>query len=767
MADDNAHQPKDLPHSPGPAGGWGSMKGIASIYGETWASSGALDSLRRLNKPKGVMCMSCAWPKPANYSAFEFCENGAKATLWELTKDRCTPEFFAAEGHTLAELREWSDHELEKSGRLTHPMKYDPASDRYVPIDWDTAFAEIGTTLRDLPREDVVFYASGHAGLEASYLYALLARAYGNNNLPQSSNMCHETTSVGLTKVIGSPVGTVTFEDLAETDCYFYFGQNPGTNSPRFLHNLKDLKDRGGKIVTFNPVIEQGLVSFVDPQNPLEMMTGKETIISDQYHQLKAGGDVAAILGLCKVVVEADDAAQAEGRREVIDHDFIKQHTTGFDEFIACCRDAQWSDIENASGLTESALRDAAQVYIEAEKTIGVYGMGFTQHTHGALNIAMMVNLLLLKGNIGRPGTGCCPVRGHSNVQGQRTVGIAEKAHLVPLDKLKQLFDFDPPTKDGMHIVDAVQGLIEGKVRGFFSLGGNLVRAVPDQKRMEKGWASQDLVVMVSTKLNRSHLYPGKAAYILPCLGRSEVDQQATGNQVVTSEDSFSMINGSVGHRLPASEHLKSELAIVTGIAKATLDSNPKLKWDDWTGDYSLVRDLIEATYPDDFHDFNERMFQPGGFWRGNPAAERLWKTDSGKAVITTPPQLDSLGFEDKPGRYRLITLRSNDQFNTTIYGHSDRFRGIEGTRDVVMMNPDDIAKAGLSDGDTVRLVTDYDGDDVERKLGGLKLVAYKLPRGTIAGYYPECNVLVPITHHDQISKTPASKSIPVRIEAV
>jgi len=337
----------------------------------------------------------------------------------------------------------------------------------------------------------------------------------------------------------------------------------------------------------------------------------------------------------------------------------------------------------------------------------------------------------------------------------------------VPLDKLKQLFDFDPPTKDGMHIVDAVQGLIEGKVRGFFSLGGNLVRAVPDQKRMEKGWASQDLVVMVSTKLNRSHLYPGKAAYILPCLGRSEVDQQATGNQVVTSEDSFSMINGSVGHRLPASEHLKSELAIVTGIAKATLDSNPKLKWDDWTGDYSLVRDLIEATYPDDFHDFNERMFQPGGFWRGNPAAERLWKTDSGKAVITTPPQLDSLGFEDKPGRYRLITLRSNDQFNTTIYGYSDRFRGIQGTRDVVMMNPDDIAKAGLSDGDTVRLVTDYDGDDVERKLGGLKLVAYKLPRGTIAGYYPECNVLVPITHHDQISKTPASKSIPVRIEAV
>ena len=666
----------------------------------------------------------------------------------------------------MTQLHDRSDHELEKSGRLTHPMKYDAATDRYVAIEWDEAFAEIGATLRELPRDDVVFYASGHAGLEASYLYALLARAYGNNNLPQSSNMCHETTSVGLTKVIGSPVGTVTFDDLAETECYFYFGQNPGTNSPRFLHNLKDLKDRGGKIVTFNPVIEQGLVSFVDPQNPLAMMTGKETIISDQYHQVKSGGDVAALLGLCKVVVEADDKAQKAGAREVIDHEFIAQHTTGFDDFIACCRDAQWADIEQASGLTETALRDAAQVYIEAEKVIGVYGMGFTQHTHGALNIAMLVNLLLLKGNIGRPGTGCCPVRGHSNVQGQRTVGIAEKAHLVPLDKLKELFDFDPPTKDGMHVVDAVQGLIDRKVRGFISLGGNLVRAVPDQKRMEEGWASQDLVVMVSTKLNRSHLYPGKQAYILPCLGRSEVDEQASGNQAVTSEDSFSMINGSVGHRPPASEHLKSELAIVTGIAEATLDPNPKLKWDAWTGDYALVRDLIEATYPDDFHDFNKRMFEAGGFWRGNPAAQRVWKTDSGKAVITTPPQLTSLGFEDRPGRYRLLTMRSNDQFNTTIYGYSDRFRGIEGTRDVVLMNPDDIAEAGLTDGDTVRLVSDYDGDTVERHLGGLKLVAYKLPRGTIAGYYPECNVLVPITHHDELSKTPASKSVPVRIEA-
>lgn len=767
MTKDTTDDMNDLPHAPGPAGGWGSMKGIASIYAATSASPGALDSLRRLNKPKGVMCVSCAWPKPANYSAFEFCENGAKATLWELTSDRCGPEFFAGEGHTVTALREWSDHELEKSGRLTHPMKYDAASDRYVAVAWDDAFAEIGAILRDLPREDVVFYASGHAGLEASYLYALLARAYGNNNLPQSSNMCHETTSVGLTKVIGSPVGTVTFADLDETDCYFFFGQNPGTNSPRFLHNLKDVKDRGGRIVTFNPVIEQGLVSFVDPQNPLAMVTGKETIISDQYHQVRSGGDIAAILGLCKVVVEADDKARAAGWNAIIDHDFVAEHTTGFDQFVACCRAADWADIERASGLTEAALRDAAMVYIQAEKVIGVYGMGFTQHAHGALNIAMLVNLLLLRGNIGRPGTGCCPVRGHSNVQGQRTVGIAEKAHLVPLDRLKALFDFDPPTKDGMHLVDAVQGMIGGRVRGVVSLGGNLVRAVPDQKRMEQGWASQDLTVMVSTKLNRSHLFPGKAAYILPCLGRAEVDLQATGHQTITSEDSFSMINGSVGHRPPASDHLKSELAIVAGIAKATLDPNPKMKWDEWTGDYSLVRDLIEATYPDDFRDYNKRMYQPGGFYRGNAAAQRIWKTDSGKAVFTAPSQLSAHGFADTPGRYSLLTMRSNDQFNTTVYGYSDRFRGIEGTRDVVLMNPADIAQEGLADGDIVKLVTDYDGDDIERVLGGLTLVAYNLPRGTIGGYYPECNVLVPITHHDEMSKTPASKSVPVRIEAM
>ena len=754
----------DLPHATGPSGGWGSMKGMAQISGKARPTPAALKSIGRMNKPRGVMCVSCAWPKPAKHSAFEFCENGAKATLWELTSDRCTPEFWQDDAHTVSALREWKDHDLEMTGRLTHPLRYDAATDRYQAVSWREAYDAIGEALQPLSPESAVFYASGHAGLEASYLYALLARAYGNNNLPQSSNMCHETTSVGLTKVIGSPVGTIVWEDLAETDAFFFFGQNPGSNSPRFLHPLKDLKDRGGKIVTFNPVIEQGLVSFLDPQSPAAMLTGKETKISDQYHQLKAGGDVAAILGLCKCVVEADDSAHAEGKATVIDHAFVEQHTIGFDDFIQSCRAADWAEIEQESGLTEAALREAADVYIKADKVIGVYGMGLTQHTHGALNIAMLVNLLLLRGNIGRAGAGCCPVRGHSNVQGQRTVGIAEKAKLVPLDKLQKLFGFDPPTEDGMNIVEAVEGLFAGKVRAFISLGGNLVRAVPDQKRMEQAWAQQDLTVMISTKLNRSHLFPGKQAYILPCLGRFETDEQLTGNQSVTTEDSFSMINASIGEREPVSDMVRSELAIVAGIAKATLPAMPGLKWDAWTADYALVRDLIEHTYPEDFRDYNKRMYDAGGFYRGNGAHERIWNTPEGKAVFTTPGQLNSLGFQDAPGRYRLITLRSNDQFNTTIYGYSDRLRGLEGSRDILLMCPEDMAEVGLTDKQTVTLVTDVD-DGHDRRLEGLTLTAYKLPRGTIAGYYPECNVLMPIGHHDQLSKTPASKSIPVRIE--
>ena len=752
----------DIVEGKGPAGGWGSLKGIASISIESSASPSAVDTLRRMNKPGGLMCPSCAWPKPKNYSAFEFCENGAKAVMWELTRDRCTPAFW--ETHTVQQLRTWTDHELEKTGRLTHPLRYNPQSDRYEEVDWESAFKDIAANLNALDPESAVFYASGHAGLEASYLYALMARLHGNNNLPQSSNMCHETTSVGLSKVIGSPVGTIIWEDLEQADAFFFFGQNPGTNSPRFLHPLRDAKKRGGKIVTFKPIIEQGLVAFVDPQNPIDMTTGRQTKISDQYHQLSSGGDVAAIMGICKHVIEADKAAQRNGSKRIIDVAFIDEHTQGFDSFLSSVEAAQWNHIEAGSGLTRQALLDAADVYMKAERVIGVYGMGLTQHTHGSVNVGMLVNLLMLRGNIGRLGAGVCPVRGHSNVQGQRTVGIAEKASLIPMDKLRQLFDFNPPLKDGVNIVEMVEGLIAGSVKASICLGGNLLRAVPDQRRMEESWAQQNLTVMVSTKLNRSHVFPGKSAYILPCLGRAEVDEQASGPQAVSTEDSFSMISGSTGHRSPASEHLKSELAIVTGIARALLPDNPNVKWEEWTADYSLVRDLIEQTYPDDFGEFNKRMFEPGGFYRGIAAHERIWKTPEKKALFTTPERLTSLGFDTKPGRYSLLTMRSNDQFNTTIYGYSDRFHGIEGTRDVLLMNPDDIERAGLSVGDRVQMITDLD-DGVDRRLGGLVLTPYRIPVGTVASYYPECNVLVPVSHHDQLSKTPGSKSVPVRIE--
>ncbi|MBU2755061.1 FdhF/YdeP family oxidoreductase [Acidithiobacillus sp. CV18-2] len=745
----------NLPKSP--AGGWGSVEGIVHIYGESWATPAALETLARLNKPGGSMCTSCAWPKPVNYHPFEFCENGAKAILWDTTSARCTPRFWKS--HTVTELRSWSDHQLEKTGRLTAPLRYDREQDRYVEVSWDEAYSAIGQTLHRLPREQVVFYASGHAGLEASYLYALLARVYGNNNLPQSSNMCHETTSVGLKRVIGSPVGTVIWEDLAEADCFFFFGQNPGVNSPRFLHPLKDAKKRGAKVITFNPVREQGLVAFVDPSSVSDMLSGHETQISDQYHQLRAGSDIAALTGLCKAVLEADETQGGT----VIDHAFLAEHTHGFEDFFDFLRATSWATICAETGLSEDALRAAAAVYMAAERVIGVYGMGLTQQVHGSTNVGMLVNFLLLRGNIGRPGAGCCPVRGHSNVQGQRTVGIAEKAALVPMDKLRALFDFEPPQKDGMHIVEVGEALLRGEVAATISLGGNLLRAMPDIARLQEVWPQQQLTVTVSTKLNRSHLYPGKASYILPCLSRVEIDEQATGNQTVTIEDSFSMIHPSIGHREPASPQLRSELAIVAGIAKATLDPNPKLCWDDWQADYGQVRDLIAATYPEDFHDFNARIQKPGGFWRVNAARERVWKTPSGKAEFTLPERLNALDFADAPGRYRLITLRSNDQFNTTVYGYSDRFRGIEGTRDVLLMNAADIADAGLRPGQKVSLLGDA-ADEVERRVDGLELVSFEIPRGTVAGYYPELNPLIPISEHDKLSKTPASKGIAVRL---
>ena len=748
-------------HYTGAEGGWGSLRGIGETILRERPSPGALDTLRRQNKVKGFMCVSCAWTKPAKPHTFEFCENGAKATLWELTSRRCTPEFFAE--HTVTELKGWKDHDLEQQGRLTHPMRFDPETDKYVPCAWDEAFAAIGAELKALDPGSAVFYASGRASLETSYLYALFGRLYGHNNLPDSSNMCHETTSVGLKKVIGSPVGTCVLADFDLCDAIFFFGQNPGTNSPRLLHPLQEAVKRGCRIVTFNPIREKGLEVFKNPQSPLEMLTRKETQISCLYLQVKAGGDIAAIMGMIKHVLAAEEKRWEEEKIHVLDVDFIAQHTAGFEELKAKADATSWEEVERESGLPRADIEEAAQVYVEAPRAIAMYGMGLTQHVHGFENLATLTNLWLLRGNIGRDGTGISPVRGHSNVQGQRTVGISEKPKLVPLDKYAEQFGFEPPREEGMNTVKACEKILSGEVKAFIGLGGNFVRAIPEREMMEAAWTNLRLTVQIATKLNRSHLINGKVAYLLPCLGRSEEDEQETGAQAVTMEDSLSCIHGSLGKNKPASKDLKSEVAIVAGMAKATLAPNPKVKWDEWTGDYAKIRDLIAETYPEEFHDFNDRVFTPGGFYRGNSARERVWKTESGKAQFTVPKSMRSVGFDDAPGRYRLITLRSNDQFNTTIYGYSDRLRGIEGTRDVLLMNPDEIERAGLKEGQVVGLASDA-GDGVERHVGGLTVTPFLLPDGCLGAYYPEMNPLIPLWYHDEESKTPAAKGVPVRI---
>lgn len=746
-----------------PAGGWGSVGDVGQALGGQGVVLKDTRLLLKQNKPDGFACVSCAWAKPADPHPFEFCASGAKATAWETTSKSIGRDFFAR--HTLTELEAWSDHDLEDQGRLTEPLRYDAASDKYRPVDWDVAFAEIGAYLRGYDRKKVVFYASGRASLETSYMYQLLARMYGNNNLPDSSNMCHESTSVGLQKTIGVGVGTVGLNDFRHTDCILFFGQNVGVNSPRMLHQLQEARERGVPVITFNPLRERGLVSFTNPQSPLEMITGHETVISTQYHQVKPGGDTAAIMGICKTIFALDDLARDSGAQRVIDVAFIQEHTHGFAEFERAVRACGWDAIERESGLARAALEQAADVYCKAGAAMGVYGMGLTQHRNGVQNVTMMVNLLLLRGNIGKPGAGICPVRGHSNVQGQRTVGITEKPELAPLDQLKEQYGFEPPRDEGLATVDACQAILKGELHAFIGLGGNFLRAVPETRLMEAAWRALPLTVQVATKLNRNHVIHGQAAYLLPCLGRIEIDRQQTGPQAVTVEDSTSCMHGSRGMAEPAAPTLLSEPAIVAGIAKATLAPNPRVDWDAWVADYATIRDAIETTFPEIFRDFNARMWTPGGFRKPLGAAERIWKTDSGKAEFTVPDALPGdPDMEGGAGVLRLFTIRSDGQFNTTIYSNDDRFRGVHGSRMVLFMGQADMARHGLAQGDLVALRTQAD-DGVERRVGGLQIVPYDVPAGCIAGYYPECNPLIPLWHHAKESKVPAAKAIDVVLE--
>lgn len=745
------------------AGGWGSLKEVSTVLLDQDAVLHGMRALPRQNKPEGFACVSCSWAKPADPHAMEFCENGAKATAWELTAKRAAPDFFLQ--HTVRELESWTDFELESIGRLTKPLRYDAASDKYLAVSWDEAFTDIGADLRSMDVESVVFYASGRASLETSYMYQLLARMYGNNNLPDSSNMCHETTSVALPRSIGVAVGTVGLEDFAKADCMLFFGHNTGTNAPRMLHPLQEARQRGVPIITVNPIRERGMVAFVNPQSPLQMLTPDQTCISTQYLQIQLGGDTAVAMGIAKWIIEADDNALTSGQTRIVDAEFIATHTHGFDAFAEAVRQADWDEIEQYSGVNRQELEKAAQTYAKAERVIILYGMGVTQQREGMQHIDMLTNLLLMRGNIGKPGAGICPIRGHSNVQGQRTVGITEKPELAPLDKLGKQYGFKPPTQKGMNTVEVCEAMIDSKISAFIGLGGNFLRAAPDHQLTEPAWREIPLTVQIVTKLNRSAIIHGRKAYLLPCRGRIEIDEQVSGAQAVSVEDSTGRMHGSRGLISPAADTLLSEPAIVAGLAKNILEPNPTIDWDAWVGDYSLIRNAIAQTYPETFHDFNERMWTPGGFARPLPARERIWKTDNGKANFFTPASLNP--HVDLPflsaDTLRLTTTRGDNQFNTTVYSLDDRFRGVFGTRRVLLMNKTDMEARDLQEGDFVTAQTDVN-DEIIRRVQRLRVQPFDIPKGCVAGYFPELNPLVPLWHHAKGSKVPASKAIPIRL---
>ena len=683
-----------------------------------------------------------------------------KAVAAEATARRAGPELFAS--HTVSELAAQSDFWLEDQGRLTHPLQYDAASDRYRPIAWDEAFALIARHLNALADPNqAIFYTSGRTSNEAAFLYQLFVRQFGTNNFPDCSNMCHEPSGAAMKPQIGVGKGTVTLEDFTRADAIFIFGQNPGTNHPRMLGELREAHKRGARIVSFNPLRERGLERFADPQNKREMATLGSSPISTHYFQLRVGGDLAAVTGMAKHVLEQH--AQQGG---VLDEAFIAGHTTGFDALAAQLAAEPWALLEEESGLTEAQMRSATDVYIGAGSAIICWGMGITQHRHSVATIQAIVNLLLLRGNLGRPGAGACPVRGHSNVQGDRTMGIWEKPPAALLDRLGEVYGFAPPRQDGVDTVQAIRQMLDGRGKVFFALGGNFAAATPDTYETWKALRRCDLTVHVATKLNRSHVVHGREALILPCLGRTEIDVQAHGPQGVTVEDSMSMVHISTGINPPASGQLLSEPAIVARLAAATLQGRSSVPWLWLVEDYARIRDEIEKIFPD-FAGFNTRVAVPGGFRLRNTASERLWATASGKAQFEphavprdTPTHRARARHPDSIV-FTLLTTRSHDQYNTTIYGMDDRYRGVYGQRRVVFIHAEDIRALGLRDGELVDIHTVWD-DGQQRSVAGFRLVAYDIPRGNLAAYYPETNPLVPLSAVALAAGTPTSKSIPV-----
>ncbi|WP_458373599.1 FdhF/YdeP family oxidoreductase [Pseudomonas laurylsulfatiphila] len=763
---DQTPVPRYKPYK-GPAGGWGALISVAQAW---LTSDNALKNLRimlKTNQNGGFDCPGCAWGDSPEKGMVMFCENGAKAVNWEATKRRVDAKFFAR--HSVTSLLEQSDYWLEYQGRLTEPMSYDAETDRYKPISWDDAFALIAKHLNGLSSPDQAeFYTSGRASNEAAYLYQLFVRAYGTNNFPDCSNMCHEASGVALSQSVGVGKGTVTFDDFEHADAIFVWGQNPGTNHPRMLEPLREAVKRGAQVVCINPLKERGLERFQHPQHAIEMLTNGDRPTNTAFFRPALGGDMAIMRGMAKFLLLWERDAQKTGEPAVFDHAFLNEHSANVLEYLAVIDDTPWEQIVEQSGLPLVEIEQAARMYAKGKNVIMCWAMGITQHRHSVATIQEIANLMLLRGNVGRPGAGLCPVRGHSNVQGDRTMGINERPPAAFLDALERRFQFKVPRHNGHNVVEAIHAMAEGRAKVFIGLGGNFAQATPDSPRTFQALQNCDLTVQISTKLNRSHLTHGKDALILPCLGRTDIDIQNEGPQAITVEDSFSMVHASNGQLQPLSNQMRSEPAILAGIAAATLGSHP-VDWNWLVADYSRIRDLIAETIPG-FNDFNEKVKNPGGFYLGNSAGARQWNTASGRANFHPNALPKDLVHERTRATGVLPDLimqsmRSHDQYNTTIYGLNDRYRGVKGQRDVLFVNEADIIRLGFKPGQKADIVSLWD-DGVERRVKGFTLLAFDIPAGQAAAYYPEVNPLVPLESTGDGSHTPTSKFVAIRLEA-
>jgi molybdopterin-dependent oxidoreductase alpha subunit len=755
------HNPKHASRRPrvttfrGPAAGFGALRSVAAFVLRQTGLRAGVGLLRRMNQEHGFDCPGCAWPDPARRSVAEFCENGAKAVLDEATSHRADAAFFAA--HAIADLATWSDRALNAAGRITQPMLREAGSDRYVPVSWDEATGVIATALGSLRHPDrAVFYTSGRASNEAAFLYQLFARQLGTNNLPDCSNMCHESTGVGLDEVIGVGKGTVSLEDFDHTDFIFVIGQNPGTNHPRMLSALQAAARRGARIVSINPLRETGMVRFKHPQEVFRIL-GPGTPIATDHLQVRINGDIALIQALGKALLELEEARPGQ----VLDHAFIHGHSSGFPGYRAALATLDWDILVEESGVPRAQIVEVAEAYAASHAAIACWAMGLTQHENGVANVQAITSLLLMRGSIGRPGAGVCPVRGHSNVQGDRTMGIWDRPSEAFLAGLDAGLGITSPRGHGFNTIEAIAAMHTGRVDVFMALGGNFISAAPDTAHTAAAMARCGLTVQIATKLNRSHVVTGQRALILPCLGRTELDRGPDGApRAVSVEDSMSVVHLSAGAAPPAARELRSEPDIIAHIAARTLGERAAIDFVHTAADYDRVRDLI-ARAVDGFEDMNRRIRQPGGLQLPNPARERVFRTPDGKARFLFHPipqrQLE-------PGELLMMTIRSHDQFNTTVYSDDDRYRGIHGSRRVVLMNADDLRERGLSARAPVDVHSHWRG--TTRSVHGFFAVPYDIPRGCCAMYFPEANPLVPVGQHAARSFTPASKSVVVTVSA-